>query len=164
MLRERVQKVSQKYETLLVLVSESHPSGEFSGASAPSDITAYADFVSFTVALDGDISVQLVPGAEQTMASWVSAFVSQNSYKSHDMKRLLSPEETLWEIFLRRAGMNVFAAKILSKTLFEKAGASGLAAFLMMPVEERVARFAPLLGGEKVLRLTAKALDRRWGQ
>lgn len=163
-LRDRVQKVSQKYETLLVLVSESNPSGEFSGALAPSDITAYADFVSFTVALDGDINVQLVPGAEQTMASWVCAFLSQNSYKSHDTKRLLSSEETPWEIFLRRAGMNVFAAKILSKTLLEQAGASGLAAFLTMSVQERVARFAVLLGGEKILRLTAKALDRRWGR
>lgn len=163
-LRERVQKVSQKYETLLVLVSESHPVGEFLGELAPSDIAAYADFVSFTVALDGDINVQLVPGAEQTMASWISAYLSQNSFKSHGMKRLLSSEETEWEIFLRRAGMNVFAAKILSKTLFEQAGASGLAAFLTMPVQERVARFAPLLGGEKVLCLTAKALDRSWAQ
>lgn len=163
-LRDRVQKVSQKYETLLVLVSESHPSGEFSGALAPSDIAAYADFVSFTVALDGDINVQLVPGAEQTMASWISACLSQSSFRSHGMKRLLSSEETEWEIFLRRAGMNVFAAKMLSKTLFEQAGASGLAAFLTMPVQERVARFAPLLGGETVLRLTAKALDRSWAQ
>lgn len=163
-LRDRVQKVSQKYETLLVLVSESHPSGEFSGALAPSDIAAYADFVSFTVALDGDINVQLVPGAEQTMASWISAYLSQSSFKSHGMKRLLSSEETEWEILLRRAGMNVFAAKVLSKTLFEQAGASGLAAFLTMPVQERVARFAPLLGGEKALRLTAKALDRSWAR
>jgi hypothetical protein len=161
-LRDRVQKVSQKYETLLVLVSESHPSGEISGALAPSDIAAYADFVSFTVALHGDIHVQLVPGAEQTMASWISAFLSRSSFKSHGMKRLLSSEETLWEIFLRRAGMNVFASRILSKTLFEQAGASGLAAYLMMPVQERVARFAPLLGGEKVLSLTAKALDQSW--
>lgn len=163
-LRDRVQKVSQKYETLLVLVSESHPSGEFSGALAPSDIAAYADFVSFTVALDGDINVQLIPGAEQTMASWISAFLSRNSFKNHGMERLLSSEETLWEVFLRRAGMNVFAAKILSKTLFEQAGISGLAAFLTIPVQERVARFAPLLGGEKLLRLTAKTLDRSWAQ
>ncbi|KAL6904257.1 hypothetical protein GGI43DRAFT_315231 [Trichoderma evansii] len=163
-LRDRVQKVSQKYETLLVLVSESHPSGEFSGALASSDIAAYADFVSFTVALDGEINVQLVPGAEQTLASWVSAFMSQNSYKSHDLKRLLSSEETPWEVFLRRAGMNVFAAKILSKTLFEQSGPSGLAVFLMMPVQERVVRFAPLLGGDKILRLTARALDQRWGR
>ncbi|EHK49794.1 hypothetical protein TRIATDRAFT_162407, partial [Trichoderma atroviride IMI 206040] len=161
-LRDRVQKVSRKYETLLVLVSESHPSGEFSGALAPSDIAAYADFVSFTVALDGDINVQLVPGAEQTMASWISACLSRSSFKSHGMKRLLSSEETEWEIFLRRAGVNVFAAKILSKTLFEQAGASGLAEFLTMPVQKRVATFSPLLGGEKVLRLTAKALDRSW--
>ncbi|KAL7924318.1 hypothetical protein ACQKWADRAFT_286436 [Trichoderma austrokoningii] len=162
-LRDRVQKVSQKYDTLLVLVSESHPSGEFSGALAPSDIAAYADFVSFTIALDGDINVQLVPGAEQTMASWISAFLSRNPFKSHGLRPLLSPEETSWEMFLRRAGMNIFAAKILSKTLFEQAGASGLAVFLTMPAQDRVARFAPLLG-DKVLRVCAEALDRSWAQ
>jgi hypothetical protein len=163
-LRERVQKVSQKYETLIVLISESHPSGEYSGTLAPSDIAAYADFVSFTAALDGDVNVHLVPGAEATMASWVLAFMSRHSYKSESLRKFLSSEETPWELFFRRAGMNVIAAKVLSKTLFEQAGASGLAVFLIMPVQERVARYGPLLGGEKMLHLTAKILDRRWGQ
>ncbi|KAM0258587.1 hypothetical protein ACHAQJ_003758 [Trichoderma viride] len=163
-LRERVQTVSQKYEALIVLVSESHPSGEFSGTLSSSDIAAYADFVSFTVALDGDVNVHLVPGAEETMASWVLAFMSRHCHQSESLNRYLSSEETAWELFFRRVGMNVIAAKVLSKTLFEQAGPSGLAVFLMMPVQERVARYGPLLGEEKVLRLTAKALDRRWGQ
>ncbi|KAL7911884.1 hypothetical protein GGI35DRAFT_491975 [Trichoderma velutinum] len=162
-LRERVQKVSQKYETLIVLVSESQPKGEFMGTVAPSDTAAYAEFLSFTVALGGNVDVHFIPGATETMASWVLAFMCQYSSKSEALSRFLSSEETPWEIFLRRAGMNIIAAKVLSKTLFEQAGASGLAVFLNMPVPERVARFGSLLGGEKGLLLTAKALDRRWG-
>lgn len=160
-LRERVQKVSQRYETLIVLVSESHPGGEFMGILAPSDAASYADFVAFTAALDGDVNVHLVPGAEETMASWVLALMSQHS---HRLGKFLSSEETPWEIFLRRAGMNVVAAKVLSKTLLKQAGASGLALFLMMPVQERVAKYSKLLGGERVLRRTATILDRRWDQ
>lgn len=162
-LRERVQKVSQRYETLIILVSESQPSGEFMGTMAPSDTAAYAEFLSFAVALDGDVDVHFIPGATETMASWVLAFMCQYSSRSEALSRFLSSEETPWEIFLRRAGMNIIAAKVLSKTLFEQGGASGLALFLNMPVPERVARFGPLLGGEKGLLLTAKAIDRRWG-
>ncbi|KAL6690010.1 hypothetical protein J3F84DRAFT_405432 [Trichoderma pleuroticola] len=162
-LRERVQKVSQRYETLIVLVSESQPKGEFMGTVAPSDTAAYAEFLSFAVALDGDVDVHFIPGATETMASWVLAFMCRYSSRSEALSRFLSSEETPWEIFLRRAGMNIVAAKVLSKTLFEQGGASGLAAFLNMPVPERVARFGPLLGGEKGLFLSAKAIDRRWG-
>ncbi|KAL7960363.1 hypothetical protein V8C34DRAFT_276953 [Trichoderma compactum] len=162
-LRERVQKVSQKYETLIVLVSESQPKGEFMGTVAPSDTAAYAEFLNFAVALDGDVDVHFIPGATETMASWVLAFMCQYSFRSEALSKFLSSEETPWEIFLRRAGMNIIAAKVLSKTLFERAGASGLAMFLNMPVPERVARFGPLLGGEKGLLLTAKTIDRRWG-
>ncbi|KAM6486021.1 hypothetical protein HDV62DRAFT_265709 [Trichoderma sp. SZMC 28011] len=162
-LRERVQKVSQRYETLIVLVSESQPKGEFMGTMAPSDTAAYAEFLSFAVALDGDVDVHFIPGATETMASWILAFMCQYSSRSEALSRFLSSEESPWELFLRRAGMNVTAAKVLSKTLFELGGASGLAVFLNMPVPERVARFGPLLGGEKGLLLTAKAIDRRWG-
>ncbi|KAK4085199.1 uncharacterized protein Triagg1_189 [Trichoderma aggressivum f. europaeum] len=162
-LRERVQKVSQRYETLIVLVSESQPKGEYMGTMAPSDTAAYAEFSSFAVALDGDVDVHFIPGATETMASWVLAFMCRYSPRSAALSRFLSSEETPWEIFLRRAGMNIIAAKVLSKTLFEQGGVSGLAVFLNMPVPERVARFGPLVGGEKGLLLTAKVIDRRWG-
>ncbi|KAL7946133.1 hypothetical protein V8C42DRAFT_322573 [Trichoderma barbatum] len=162
-LRERVQKVSQKYETLIVLVSESQSRGEVMGALASSDTAGYADFISFATALDGNIEVHFIPGATETMTSWVLSFMCQHSSRSEALSRFLSSEETPWEIFLRRAGMNVIAAKVLSKTLFEQAGASGLALFLEMPMLERIARYGPLLGGEKVLRFMARTLDRRWG-
>ncbi|PTB66903.1 hypothetical protein BBK36DRAFT_160476 [Trichoderma citrinoviride] len=163
-LRERVQKVSQKYETLIVLVSETNSQGEFMGTLAPSDTAAYADFVGFAAALGGDVDVHFVPEATGTMGSWVLAYMCRYSSQCvAALSRFLASEETPWELLLRRAGMNVFAAKVLSKTLFEQAGESGLAAFLNMPVRERVRRYGSLLGGEKVLLVTGKVLDRRWG-
>ncbi|OTA03987.1 hypothetical protein A9Z42_0045250 [Trichoderma parareesei] len=162
-LRERVQKVSQKYETLIVLVSESNSQGEVMGTLVPSDTAAYADFVSFAVALDGDVDVQFVPGATGTMASWILAYMCRHSSECVALSRFLTSEETPWELLLRRAGMNVFAAKVLSKMLFQQAGQSGLAAFVNMPARERVTRYGALLGGEKVLLMTGKVLDRIWG-
>ncbi|PTB76294.1 hypothetical protein M440DRAFT_1377260 [Trichoderma longibrachiatum ATCC 18648] len=162
-LRERIQKVSQKYETLIVLVSESNPQGEVMATLAPSDTAAYADFVSFAMALGGDVNVQFVPGATDTMGSWVLAYLCRQSSQCVALSRFLSSEETPWELLLRRAGMNVFAAKVLSRTLFEQAGQSGLAAFLNMPGRERVTRYGALLGGEKLLLMTGKILDRTWG-
>ncbi|KAH0491147.1 hypothetical protein TgHK011_002589 [Trichoderma gracile] len=162
-LRERVQQVSQKYETLIVLVSESNSQGEVMGTLAPSDTAAYADFVMFAAALDGDVNVQFIPGATITMSSWILAYMCRYCSQCVALSRFLSSEETPWELLLRRAGMNVFAAKVLSKTLFEQAGQSGLAAFLNMPARERVTRYGALLGGEKVLLMTGKVLDRRWG-
>ncbi|KAL7819856.1 hypothetical protein V8C26DRAFT_419515 [Trichoderma gracile] len=162
-LRERVQQVSQKYETLIVLVSESNSQGEVMGTLAPSDTAAYADFVMFAAALDGDVNVQFIPGATITMSSWILAYMCRYSSQCVALSRFLSSEETPWELLLRRAGMNVFAAKVLPKTLFEQAGQSGLAAFLNMPSRERVTRYGALLGGEKVLLMTGKVLDRRWG-
>ncbi|TFB00177.1 hypothetical protein CCMA1212_007854 [Trichoderma ghanense] len=162
-LRERVQKVSQKYETLIVLVSELDPHGEVMGTLAPPDSAAYADFVTFAAALDGDVNVHFVPGATDTMGSWVLAYMCRYSSQCVALSRFLSSEETPWELLFRGAGMNVFAAKVLSKTLFEQAGPSGLAAFLNMPAHGRLTRYASLLGGEKMLLITGKVLDRRWG-
>ncbi|KAL6872970.1 hypothetical protein J3F83DRAFT_731590 [Trichoderma novae-zelandiae] len=162
-LRERIQKVSQKYEKLIVLVSESNSQGEVMGALTPSDTAAYAELVSFAAALGGDVDVHFVAGATETMGSWVVAYMCRYSPQSAALSRFLSSEETPWELLLRRAGMNVFAAKVLSGTLFEQAGQSGLAAFLGMPVGERVMRYGSLLGGERVLLTTGKVLDRRWG-
>lgn len=162
-LRERVQKVSERYETLIVLVSESNSQGEVMGTLAPLDAAAYADFVNFAVALDGDVVVQFVPGATGTIASWILAYMCRYSSQCVALSRFLTSEETPWELLLRRAGMNVFAAKVLSKMLFQQAGQSGLAAFVNMPARERVTRYGALLGGEKVLLMTGKVLDRRWG-
>lgn len=137
-LREHVQMISRKYEALVVLVSESNPAGEFVGDLSSSDMAAYADFVRFTAALDAEVAAYLVPGANKTLCKWI------------------------WELFLWRAGLNVMAAQVLSKTLLDEFGNAGLAQFLVMPAREKVARYGQLVGGQRVLLRCCEVLDGNW--
>ncbi|POR38060.1 Uncharacterized protein TPAR_01743 [Tolypocladium paradoxum] len=161
-LRERVQRISHKYESLVVLVSGSNPAGEFVGSFGSSDMAAYADFVRFTAALDGEVKAYLVPGSNKTLSQWILSLMCRHSTQSVALARFISAEETTWEVFLRRAGMNVVAAQVLSKTLLEEFGNAGLAQFLVMPPHTRVSKYGQLLGGQRVLLRCCEGLDRGW--
>jgi hypothetical protein len=86
-----------------------------------------------------------------------------------------------WEIFLRRLGLNPFAAQVILTSLKEKymlpivsnsqeaSDASekavevfGLPAFILMSSDERIQRFQALLGGSRILKRTSKLLDQQW--
>ncbi|KOS23284.1 hypothetical protein ESCO_003988 [Escovopsis weberi] len=162
-LRERIKMVSQKYETLHVLVSESNPSGEFTNSLSPSDAAAYADLVRFAVALNAGLNVVLVPGADATLAKWVLSLMCRYSDQTASLERFLSAKDSSWERFLRQAGFNVVAAKVLAGSLLEDAGPLGLARYIVTPAQERISRYAGVLGGEKVIRSSSERLDPGWG-
>jgi hypothetical protein len=87
-----------------------------------------------------------------------------------------------WEIFLRRAGINPFAAQVIiaslktpfdvpilpSRDLSASSGhartvqVSGLSAFLMMGEDERLQFFQALMGGSRILRSVSRVLDQEW--
>lgn len=93
-LRERVAKVSMKYERLIVLVSEMNPAGEFAGEPSASDLAAYGEFVRFTVALEAAVSTFLVSGGHETTAQWVLAFMCRYSPIALCTSKHLSASET----------------------------------------------------------------------
>ena len=161
-LRQRVQKLSRKYEALVILISESNSASEFVGSLSSSDMAAYADFVRFTASLEDEVEAFLVPGANKTLARWILSLMCHHSAQSSALARFISAETSTWEVFLRRAGMNVVAAQILSKTLFEQFGSVGLAQFLVMPTHMKCTKYGQLLGGQKVLLRCCEALDRKW--
>ena len=161
-LRKRVLQVSRKFETLFVLVSESNTSGEWMGRRSTSDIAAYADFVGFTVALRSGVTTCFVSGADATLAKWILALMCQYSPGSLGLSRFLNASESTWEVFFRRAGMNVFAAQVLAGTLFEQAGNEGLMRFVAMSLQERVSAYSQLLGGKKAILSASEILDGAW--
>lgn len=161
-LHERLCKVSERYESLIVLVSECNTTGEFTGRPSSSDFTAYADFVGFATALRANVIPYLVPGAEDTLSTWILSLMCRHTPQALVSKRFMSPRETSWELFLRRAGMNVFAAQALSGALYEQGGTQGLARYLAMPTQERVSRYRQLMGGDKILLQSSAAFDRQW--
>ncbi len=92
----------------------------------------------------------------------------------------LLQEETSWEVFLRRAGLNAFAAQEILLALKPPTdgdvggnrkmvggdggdGEFGLVAFVRMGMEERIRRFEHLLGGRRVLGRVSGRLDVVWG-
>lgn len=169
-IREKIEAVSMRYERLLVFISEGSPDESSRGLNGQ-DCMAYTEFLAFCGSLPTSANVIFVPGGHQTLAKWlVSAMIEHGM---HDpVKAGLLEEETIWELFLRRCGMNSYAAQSVSAELKapegvnlkspSKHGIYGISAFVEMDHEERVRRFGALLGGERVLGRVSRVIDIPW--
>ncbi|KXH32843.1 hypothetical protein CSIM01_04336 [Colletotrichum simmondsii] len=116
-LRDRVTRVAPLYEQLTILVSEDNPLAEHIGPLSAADAASYASFVAFACYLSNSsgctIDVVYVAGGQKTLAHWTCALVSTHLEKaSHDVQQVIMSEETEWEVFLRRAGFNMYAAQV----------------------------------------------------
>jgi hypothetical protein len=206
-LRARIASTAPCYERLIILVKESssNPSQpENPMASAiPStltnplnnlDCTALSDLTAWTVTAlspGPEIQILYIPGGDAEAANWLAAAVSCHHHqggliataaaaadKKHDGDEFcLIRDETMWERWLRAAGLNAFAAQVVLRGLRLRGSSSagpdsrelssgdprfGLQAFIAMTLEERIETFAGLLGGETVLRRVSAALDGGW--
>ncbi len=173
--RERVARVAPRYERLLVLVSEDiirySPANERSNGEphiVVSDYKAVIDFIGFCSTLKHDTQALFIAGADEQLAEWIVAMMVKHGMADPVVK--LIPEETLWEIFLRRAGFNAFAAQaIIAKVKGESTASHtsismdfGLSAFIRMTVWERVEMFEEIFGGSNLLRTVSGRLDAGW--
>ena len=166
-IRERLEQVSTRYEKLAVYVSEGRADETTNGMDG-NDCGAYGSFTGFALGLNSSITVQFVGGGEETLSKWLASTVAQNRVTGEST---LLEEETHWELFLRRAGMNAFAAQAVMAELKEpdgvnvlspsKAGLFGLPAFVGMAVEQRITRFGPLCGRGLIERMSA-VIDADW--
>ncbi|KAK5684061.1 hypothetical protein LTS10_003925 [Elasticomyces elasticus] len=179
--REHVANVAVRYEKLIVLVAQTQQLGGEEGTDIRNlterDCDALSDFMAFTATLDADIEIRLVPGSTSDIVKWIAATISHHASGIRDDMKLLS-DETLWERFLRTAGLNAFAAQVILAQLKppEEAirdGSSsaiqssqgdvfGLAAFVRMSLTQRLQQFGPLLGGERMLRRVSEVVDMGW--
>ena len=166
-IRERLGQVSTRYEKLAVYVSEGRTDGTTNRLDA-NDCLDFGSFAGFVLGLNSSNTVQFVGGGEETLSKWVASTIAQNRVAG-DLT--LIEEETHWEIFLRRAGLNAFAAQAIISELKEpegvnplspsKAGLFGIVAFVEMTVEQRIARFGPLCGKGLIERVSA-VIDTDW--
>lgn len=165
--RDRLEKVGVRYERLIVLVGEGGSDDEASELDE-SDCMALSEFIGFTLGLDTTVNVHFVGGGEETLSRWLVSIIIR--YSDGGGCDLLD-DETHWELFLRRAGMNAFAAQAVIADLKapegvdpwspSKAGHFGLVAFVEMGLEQRVVRFGGICG-RKVLERVSAAIDARW--
>lgn len=167
-IRARLEKVSQRYERLVVFVSEGK-SEEITDGLDENDCLGFSEFVGFACSLETLISVQYVGGGEETLSKWLVNCIVQNR-AGGDMDLMV--EETHWELFLRRAGLNAFAAQAIILALKApdgvdaesptKTGLFGLSAFVEMGRDQRVARFGDICG-RRILEMASRIIDTPWG-
>jgi hypothetical protein len=164
-IRDRLKKVGARYEKLIVLVTEDRQD-ETTRELDDSDCNAFSEFAGFAQCLETAVNIQFVGGGEVTLAKWLVYAIAQ-----HRSEEELLPDETHWELFLRRAGLNAFAAQHIIGSFKatdgvdlsspSKAAHFGLTAFVEMGREQRIARFGPVCGNRLMARVSAVA-DARW--
>ncbi|AEO66379.1 uncharacterized protein THITE_2077924 [Thermothielavioides terrestris NRRL 8126] len=170
-----VANVSARHERLVVLVSEGNKHSETASPLSQSDARALAEFQGFAAGLrTADVQVVYVAGGVETLAKWVAATICRHAGEAEAVRDLLLPVETLWEVFLRRAGMDVFAAQVVLGRLKmpedrPAVGGGdgqvfGLPLFVMMSKERRIELFEGVFGGRRMLERVSEVIDEPWGQ
>ncbi|KAH7411171.1 hypothetical protein BKA64DRAFT_375362 [Cadophora sp. MPI-SDFR-AT-0126] len=162
---QRVERVTPRYEKLIVLISEGKAEG-VANRMTESDCIAFAEFAGFLSGFDTSICMQYVGGGEETLSKWIVSNIIQ-----YRMDTELIADETFWELFLRRAGLNAFAAQAVIGELKapdgvdpgtpSKAGLFGLTSFVEMGEEDRLARLGNICGARVLARVSA-VVDSRW--
>lgn len=155
--KERIVNLCQRYECLVVVVWNQHSSV---ADLCQNDADVIASLMAFGGALQDVCTVvsRMINGTEEDLARWVVALMVQQG-KSVE----LLEDETLWELFLRDAGLNAFAAQAVLREVREYNGKrGGLPAFLAMDASVREDRFSAIVGN-RVLRRVSRRLDGAWG-
>lgn len=182
LVHERISGSRPHYECLFVLVSGPATTHELDSASC----AALSSLTAFCASQKTAVTVLYIESGEETLINWILGLLSKYGFtqpdKEHDQIAFLQ-DETLWELFLRRAGMNAFAAQVvlgmlkipdrpsrqgdgLNEIDMDERGSGGLEyglyGFVVMGHDERVRRFGSVLG-ERILRSVGEKLDVNWG-
>lgn len=190
-LRERIMLLAPRYERLYVLISHS-------GGTAKKQITAdkrTLESMTSLTAFCNSVSVHstiipliIVPSAPETIAQWILGLAYRHSFRLPETsvprsigfmpinpsinKSSIDPTmietETQWELFLRRAGLNPFAAQVVLLVLRREeeklrlvstyGTVPALSRFGEMSTETRRRLFAGLIG-ERVLKRVEAIYD-----
>ncbi|KAK7738840.1 hypothetical protein SLS63_002177 [Diaporthe eres] len=169
-LQDRIEKISLRYDRLIILVGGGGGPDDTLREIGSSDAAALTDFQGFASGLQCNTLVHYIGGGDDTLSRWVASLVCRHGQSDPNIQNGLLEVETLWELWLRRAGFNVYAAQVVAgqlkvpKTDIEtKRGHHGLAAFVTMTRNERMRRFGPMVG-PRVLERVSQAVDELWNK
>ncbi|KAF7161866.1 hypothetical protein CNMCM6106_008982 [Aspergillus hiratsukae] len=212
-LRERIFLLAPRYERIYLFICHSAPSPKKlpvkqSGPSADKRVlTSIASLTAFCTSLStyATISPLLVPSCPETVAGWVLSLANKHIARlpgnltrnppstsftpiNSTRKNRLDPETmmrtTAWELFLRQAGLNPYAAQAIlaflrredeeewthirytSRTAAVSSsvndeGGHGLARFIEMALDRRTEVFGELVGDRMMGRIN-HILDKDW--
>ncbi|KAI4287727.1 MAG: hypothetical protein L6R35_003020, partial [Caloplaca aegaea] len=164
--RERIQRTAGRYERLIIVVnctgisSESH-----AGARHHVEESDCEALVSLSAFLNGlqslsESELMLVDGDTTVLATWMVSLMIKYSWEGPVE---LVEEETQWEVFLRQAGMNAFAAQVVLAVMKTTQGSNGrswgLRNFVLMSPQERYQSLERVLGSRRMLERVGMVLD-----
>jgi len=145
-IKERIVRISNQYERLIVVIQSP------SKITSNSDLEVVAAFLVFATMICKCIVVsRVVEGGEQEVARWLVGEMNKNGFK-------LIKDETMWEQFLRKAGLNAFASQVILRASKEH---DRFRDCLRMYGGERKRRFERLVSG-RVLDTVERLLDTIW--
>lgn len=169
-LQERIEKIALRYDRLIILVGGEGGPDDSLREMGSSDAAALTDFQGFASGLQCNTLVYYIGGGDDTLSRWVASLVCRHGQTDPNVQNGLIEVETLWELWLRRAGFNVYAAQMVAGQLKvpkteagTKPGHHGLAAFTTMTRNERMRRFGPMIG-QRVLERVSQAVDEIWNK
>jgi hypothetical protein len=167
-IQERLSRASPRYDKLVVLVTEGRQD-EVTNCIDENDCNALSGIMGFVSGLPSSFVIQFVAGGEETLSRWIASTIV--TYRPNEANGVLLEDETHWELFLRRAGMNAYAAQQtiahlkapegVDATSPSKASLYGLTGFVEMSREQRLEMFGALCGF-KVIERVSDIIDKRW--
>ncbi|KAG8167603.1 hypothetical protein KVR01_003292 [Diaporthe batatas] len=168
--QERVEKIAPRYGRLIILVGgEGGPDDTF-GEMSSSDAAALTSFQGFASGLWCKALVYYIGGGDDTLSRWVASLVCRYGQSDPSLQACLMEDETLWELWLRRAGFNAYAAQMVAGQLkVPKADTAtageqhGLAAFVTMTRNDRMRLFGPVVG-TRVMERVSRVVDEIWNK
>ncbi|ERF74351.1 hypothetical protein EPUS_02038 [Endocarpon pusillum Z07020] len=199
----RIHRLSDSYDRLFVLTTMPPLDTSLDSSTTCSQISTLNSFCASLSRPQSDCIVQpiLIPNAPSQppvpsipskrasatsfpLYQWTYALIAKDSLpNASGPSPTLLPSETVWELFLMKAGLNPYAAQVVLSMLKKRAdhhdhqqkehqqkqgecssGALlwGLRAFVQMGKEERMRIFAGLIGRKAVERVS-DVLDQSWG-
>ncbi|KAJ6259363.1 hypothetical protein Dda_6263 [Drechslerella dactyloides] len=153
-IRDRIAKVSQRYEKLIVGLSIDIGGGSDALELGKTDCAMLAGFIGFCEAMESvQVAVIRDGGGNEAKARWIVEMMGlhANRWKQYGMKVEPTETESSWETFLRYAGMNSYAAQAVLTKLRESE--CGLVDFVTIEKESRRVIFEPFVGRRVLERL-----------
>ncbi|KAH0834586.1 hypothetical protein FOPE_03579 [Fonsecaea pedrosoi] len=184
MVQSRILGLAHNYTELFILITMTGLENSLS----PSQIDTMTTFAGFCADISRHHGLHVIPlwvwprngsrSIENTLSRLTWNLVCCHGFPDTDPSQTLRPnidtvklinEETLWERFLRMAGLNPMAAQVVLGGL-RKAGLPqttldqnwGLRRFVQMHPNERMVMFADALGRKTVERVNA-VIEKNWG-
>lgn len=169
---DRICSICLRYERLYLLIC--HSALKEPGALTMDNKTANSvrSLASFCSSLNPQCHVcpLLVPSTPEPLTQWVISLSNKHHFTRPSWASesplcsdgaLLTPEDpTTWELFLRRAGLNSYAAQVVLSLLGCRSQ-DAVTRFVSMDPHERERLFGPVLG-ERVLSRVNKLLGVVW--